>query len=262
MELNLQDKCALVTAASQGLGRACAEALAKEGAKVVICSRSTNRVSKAADEIASVTGSEVTGFICDLTKHQDIQKLVADTRKYLGRIDILVFNYGNPPPGSFFDLNLKQWREGMGLCFWPAIHLCRPIISEMQERRWGRIIFISSIFAKEPDSNYVVSSTLRAGLLGLAKCLARDMATYGVTINTILPGYFNTPLLRQLAEKEALQLGKNTEQVLQEWTATVPVGQLGDPHKLGKLVTFLSSDLAAHITGTTISMDGDILRGF
>lgn len=261
MELNLKDKCVLVTAASQGLGRVCAEALATEGARVAVCSRSMQRITKAANEIAAITGSEVAGFACDLTNPEDIERLVTETRERFGQIDILVFNHGNLSPGSFFDVGIEQWQEGLNLSLWPAIHLCRAVIPEMRERHWGRIIFISSIFAKEPDPGYIVSSTLRVSLLGLAKCLARELAPYQVTVNTVLPGYFDTPLVRQLAVEQAQKLGKEARQVLQEWTDMLPTGVLPQPSALGSLVAWLSSKQALNITGTAVMSDGGLLKG-
>jgi 3-oxoacyl-[acyl-carrier protein] reductase len=184
MDLGLHGKVALVTAASRGLGRACAEALAAEGARVAICSRNEERITTTATEIRQQTGGEVIGFVCNMIKVEDIQRLVREVHERFGHIDILVFNHGNPPPGAFSNIALEQWHEGLNLCIWSAIHLFRSVLPIMKKQRWGRIIVISSIFAKEPDPDYVVSSTLRAGLLGLTKCLARELAPYQITVNT------------------------------------------------------------------------------
>lgn len=261
MDLNLKGKCALVTAASQGLGRACAEALAAEGARVAICSRSSERITRAASEIAAITASEVKGFVCDLTNSSHIQQLVLETRKHFGQVDILVFNHGNLPPGSFYTVSDEQWQRSLEACLWSAIHLCRALTFEMEKQMWGRIIFISSMFAMEPDPTFVVSSTLRGGLLGLAKCLARELAAYRITVNTVLPGYFDTPLLRQLASEQGRRLGKEAEQVLKDWTDILPSRILPKPLVLGQLVSWLSSEKASNITGTTITSDGGLRKG-
>jgi len=261
MELGLRNKCALVTAASQGLGRACAEALAREGAQVAICSRSMERITRAADEINLKTGDKVLGFVCDITQADDIERLVTEVRSQLGHIDILVFNHGNPPPGSFLELDIEQWKAGLALCLWPAIRMCQFVVPEMKSRHYGRIIFISSIFAKEPDHNYVISSTLRSGLLGFAKCIARDLASYSITVNTVLAGYFDTPLLKQVAESHAIKFQKKLQQVVQEWANMIPTKTLADPLSLGQLVAWLSSSQANNLTGVAIPIDGGLING-
>lgn len=260
MELGLSDKCVLVTGASQGLGRACAEALAAEGARIAICSRSMSRITKAADGIADTAGSEVIGFVCDLTNPKDIQRLISQTQEHFGHIDALVFNHGNPPPGSFFDISIERWQEGLNISLWPAIHLCRAVIPAMKEQHWGRIIFISSTFAKEPDPNYVISSTLRAGLLGLAKCLSRELAPYQITVNTVLAGYFDTPLIRQLAAEVGRRVRKDDKQILQEWANMSPSRTMCEPFALGQLVAWLSSEQAHNVTGTAVTSDGGLLK--
>jgi 3-oxoacyl-[acyl-carrier protein] reductase len=261
MDLGLHGKVALVTAASRGLGRACAEALAAEGARVAICSRNEERITTTAAEIQQQTGSEVIGFVCDVTKVEDIQRLIREIHERFGHIDILVFNHGNPPPGAFSNIALEQWHEGLNLCIWSAIHLFRSVLPIMKKQRWGRIIVISSIFAKEPDPDYVVSSTLRAGLLGLTKCLARELAPYQITVNTVLAGYFDTPLVRQLAAEEAQRKGKPVQQVLQEWANIVPTATIPPPLELGQLVAWLSSEQARNVTGIAIPIDGGMLKG-
>lgn len=261
MDLNLKNKFALVTAASSGLGLACAEALAKEGVSVAICSHNLERITKVANEIANKTGSNVKGFFCDLTDTNNINLLLTEIKKYFGKIEIFVFNHGNLPPGPFSVVNIEQWYEGISMCLSSAIQICHSLIPDMKKNQWGRIIFISSIFAKEPDSNYVVSSTLRSGLLSLSKCLAREFASYGITVNTVLPGYFNTPLLRCLAEKEGIQSGKDIQHVLNEWANNIPSKKFLNPDKLGMLVAFLSSDLADYISGASIVIDGCNLKG-
>ena len=260
MDLGLQGKVALVTAASQGLGRACAEALAAEGVRVAICSRSRDRVTAAAIKISRQTGGEVEGFVCDLTKKCDIKHLVTQVYNSFGAIDVLVFNHGNPPPGSFGNVGLEQWQQGLNLCLWPAIHLCHAVVPIMKEKRWGRIIFISSVFAKEPDPNYIVSSTLRAGLLGFAKCLALELAPYQITVNTVLAGYFDTPLVRNLAKEEGRKRGVSTNQVLKQWTRLLPTGVMPKPLVLGQLVAWLCSEQAFNITGAAIPSDAGLLK--
>jgi len=261
MDLNLKDRCALVTAASQGLGRACAEALALEGARVAICSRNRGRVNRTANEIAKKAKVEVFGFVCDLKNSEDVGRLVSECREHLGRVDIFVFNHGNLLPGSFSDIGIEEWQEGLNICLWPAIHLSRSLMPEMKKQRWGRIIFISSIFAKEPNPEYVLSSTLRAGLLGFAKCLAHEVAPYRITVNTVLAGYFDTPLVRRLAKDRARLLGKDIREVQEEWAAMLPTRIIPEPLALGHLVGWLSSEKAHNVTSTTVVSDGGLVKG-
>ena len=256
MNLNLKGKCALVTAASRGLGRACAEALALEGADVAICSRNIEQIRKTANEISINTGGNVRGFVCDLANSNDIDLLLSELRTHFKKIDILVFNNGNLPPGSFSQVNMEQWHLGISMCLMPAIQLCNALISNMKENNWGRIIFINSIFAKEPDPNYIISSTLRSGLLNFAKCIARELATNSITVNSVLPGYFETPLLRSLAEEEGTRINKDARHVLNVWANMIPTNKLANPDQLGYLVAFLSSDLSENISGASIPIDG------
>jgi len=258
MKLKLENKCALVTAASQGLGRASAEALAQEGAKVIICSRNEKRIIQTANEITKKTGNKVTGLVCDLTKFDDIKKMIQSIYDLFENIDILIFNHGNLPPGSFENLNINHWRNGLSLSLWPAIHLCQSLIPKMKIQNWGRIIFISSIYAKEPDPRFIISSSYRAGLLGFAKCLASELAINKVTVNTVLAGYYDTPLLREIASKTAIVTEKTVETVLTEWTKTIPTKFLPDSSSLGELVAWLASENSFNITGTAITSDGGL----
>ncbi len=261
MDLGLANKVALVTAASRGLGYACAMALATEGAHVAICSRSKTRVRAAASRISKATGSKVIGIQTDLTREEQLPRLVREVEKVLGSIDIFVFNTGNPPAGDFASASDKDWALGFSLCLRAPIVLCRLILPKMRKRTFGRIIFLSSIFAQEPDKGYVVSSTLRAGLGALSKCLAREAGQDGVSVNLVCPGYFDTPLLHELARKQAKKLGKSSKQVLLEWGKLSPAGQLGTPSHLGALVALLASSQAGYIQGAAVPIDGGALHG-
>lgn len=260
MDLELTNKVALVTAASRGLGYACAMALAAEGAHVAICSRSKTRVRAAASRISKTTGSKVIGIQTDLTREEQLPRLVREVENVLGPIDIFVFNTGNPPAGDFASSADKDWVLGVSLCLRPPIVLCRLILPKMRKRKFGRIIFLSSIFAQEPDKGYVVSSTLRAGLGALSKCLAREAGQDGVSVNLVCPGYFDTPLLQELAGKHARALGKSSERVLSDWGKLSPAGRLGNPAHLGALVALLASPQGAYIQGAALPIDGGALH--
>ncbi len=262
MDLSIKGKNAIVTGASYGLGYACAKALAIEGANVAICARDANKIAAAALEIAEASGSVVKGIACDLTIESELQFLVDEAKAALGPIDILVVSTGHPPTHPFSVATDDHWKLGTDLVLRPPIVLTRFLLKEMQSRSYGRVIYIGSIFGLEPEKTSVVQSTLRTGLNALAKCIATEVAASGVTVNVICPGYFDTPLVRDLAKQYAVSQSKSVDAVLDEWASYSPVQRFGKPDDLGALVAFLSSPRAEFITGTTITIDGGALRQY
>jgi 3-oxoacyl-[acyl-carrier protein] reductase len=262
MELNLKGKRALVTGASYGLGFACAEALAKEGVDVVVSSRNEAKIQAAASTIATATGARSFGVAADLTRDQDLERLVTESEKLLGNIDILVVSTGHPPTYPFSVATDEHWKLGNDLLLRPPILLTRLLLKGMQERRYGRIIFIGSIFGLEPEKTSVVQSTLRTGLNALAKCIASEVAPDGVTVNVICPGYFDTPLVRELAGQYATSQNVTVEAVLDDWANYSPVKRFGKPEDLGALVAFIASPRAEFMTGTAVTIDGGAVRQY
>lgn len=260
MDLELEGKVALVTAASQGLGFGCASALASEGARVAICARDKERVEAAARDISQRSGATVVGFEADVTSRDDLSRFVRDTEAALGTIDILVCNTGNPPGGHLLDTGDEDWDRGLSLVLRPAITLTQLVVPGMRDRGFGRVLFISSAYGLEPNPDSVISSTLRAGLHALAKCAARDVGGDGVCVNVVCPGYFNTPLLEEYARKEASTGGGLAAEILERWGKGAPAGRLGAPADLGALVTFLASPRSGYIQGTVVAIDGGMLR--
>src|SRR5436190_583414 len=200
MDLGLKDKVALVDAASRGLGRAVAEELAAEGASLLLCSRSEEAINKAANEIAQATGAKVLAVAADVSKPDDVAKLTQFGIERFGRIDILVTNAGGPPAGQFESLSQEQWEAAMRLTLFSAVELARQVLPGMKERRWGRILNITSIAVKQPVDNLMLSNSLRAAVTGLARTLANEVATSGVTVNNVMPGYTRTERLEELAQ--------------------------------------------------------------
>lgn len=262
MDLELKGKTALVTGASHGLGHACARVLAQEGADLVICSRKKDKIKAAANEISRKSGSKVIGLDCDLTKDDQMQKLVESTQRELGHIDILVVSTGHPPTYAFSKATDEHWSEGNALVLRPPIVLSRLVLESMRKRKYGRIIFIGSIFGLEAEKTSVVQSTLRTGLNALAKCIASEVAADGVTVNVICPGYFYTPLVKELAGQYAEMMNSTTEEILGTWQSFSPSKKFGKPDDLGALVAFLSSPRAEFITGTTVTIDGGAVKRF
>jgi len=261
MNLSIKGKIVLVTAASRGLGFACAQALAAEGAKVAIAARHKKQITSVARDLASRYKTTVVGIDGDVTQEKSLQRMVQVTEKRLGEIDILVMGTGHLPSGSFGKVSDVDWQLGLNLTIQPAIVLSRLVLPGMRKRKFGRIIFLSSVFALEPDAGYVISSTYRAGLSALAKCLSNEVAADGVTVNVIAPGYYDTPLLDELAVKKAAAVGSSAKQVLTDWGKLSPTKRLGSPDELGAVVALLASPKAAFIQGVTLPVDGGFTKG-
>jgi 3-oxoacyl-[acyl-carrier protein] reductase len=261
MDLHLKGKRALITGASYGLGYACADVLAGEGVNVAICARDEEKITAAAKEIADRHQVKTAGISADLTKQEDLERLVKEARKQLGGVDILVVSTGHPPTYPFTSATDQHWDLGNQLVLRPPIVLTRLVLEEMQYRKYGRIIFIGSIFGLEAEKSSVVQSTLRTGLNALAKCIASEVAQDGITVNVICPGYFETPLVHDLAKQYA-DTHNSVEEVLNEWRAYSPVKCFGKPEDLGALVAFLASPRGEFMTGTTVTMDGGAVRKY
>jgi 3-oxoacyl-[acyl-carrier protein] reductase len=262
MKLNLEGKNALITAASYGLGFFCAEALAREKASVAICSRDPKRITDAANSIALTTGSKAHAIPGDLTVESDIARIIQEAEDALGTIDILVLSTGHPPTYPFSQATDAHWQRGIDLILKPAIALSRAVIPKMKAQGYGRLVFIGSIFGLEPERSSIVQSTLRTGLNSFSKCIASEFAADGITSNVICPGYFDTPLVRDLAKKYALETNTSVEAVLDDWRTFAPVKKFGKPEDLGDLVAFIASPRGEFINGTSITIDGGALRQY
>jgi 3-oxoacyl-[acyl-carrier protein] reductase len=260
MDLGLNNKVALVVASSTGLGRAVAEELAKEGASLIICSRNTERITKTAAEIADATGAHVLAVTADVSLPTDVQRLVESGLARFGRIDILVTNGGGPPAGKFESLTTEQWEAATNLILFGAIELARQVLPGMRERRWGRILNITSICVKQPVDNLVLSNSLRAGLTGFARTLANEVAADNITVNNILPGYTRTERVEELANMMAEKQGITAQEFKTKWEAEIPMRRLGEPHEFAALAAFLVSERASYITGTSIQVDGGWIK--
>ena len=261
MNLGLKDRVAIVAAASQGLGKACALELAREGAKVVICARDAEAVAATAAEISAATGGEVTWMAIDLTDPVQIRHLANETVRRYSRIDILVTNAGGPPPGYFDDLDDEAWLTAHQLTLMSAVRLIRAVLPAMRVQQWGRIVNVTSISVKQPIDNLVLSNVYRPGVVGLAKTLSAQVATDGITVNNVAPGHTRTARVVQLNKARAAREGKTVDEVLAETASSFPMQRMGEPEELAALVAFLASERASYITGTTIQVDGGAYRG-
>lgn len=260
MDLGLKNKVALVAAGSRGLGRAVAEELAAEGASLVLCARDQKTLTETAAAIAEQSNAHVLAVPADVTVIDDIKRVVESGNERFGHIDILVTNAGGPPAGRFEQLTREHWDDAIRLTLMSAVELTRQVLPGMKERRWGRILNITSIAVKQPVENLLLSNSLRAGLTGFARTLANEVAADGITVNNILPGYTRTERLDELAQMMADKQGISSDQFRGKWEAEIPMGRLGEPREFAALVTFLASERASYITGTSIQVDGGWIK--
>ncbi|HOP07079.1 MAG TPA: SDR family oxidoreductase [candidate division Zixibacteria bacterium] len=257
MELGLKGKRALVTGASAGLGMAAAIALTMEGVEVTINGRYGDRLNEAAKKIEKTTGHKPQTVTGDVSNIVDVNNILASA----GEVDILVANAGGPPPGAFLDHTAETWRDATDLVLHSAVGLTRGVLDGMIKKGWGRVIYITSVGVFQPVDELVLSNATRAGVTGLCKTLSNTYADKGITFNCVCPGYTATERLINLAKSRAEKAGKSPEEIIDGIAANIPARRVGQPEELAALITFLSSDKAAYITGTSIPVDGGYHRG-
>ena len=260
MNLGLQNRVALVAAASRGLGRAIAEELAAEGAAVVLCARGEGAIAATRDAIAA-TGAPVVSVAADLATVEGIDRVARAAHDAFGRVDVLVTNAGGPPSGPFEAHDWAAWQRAVDLTLRSAIELTRAVLPGMRERKWGRIINVTSITVRQPVDNLILSNSIRAAVTGFARTLANEVATDGITVNNILPGWTRTERVEELAAANAKREGTTREVMLERIAAQIPMHRLGEPREFAALAAFLASDRASYITGQSIAVDGGWIRG-
>ncbi len=262
MDLGLRGRVAVVCAASSGLGKAAAAGFLREGAHVVICSRSKTRLRAAAKELSAIDSStRVLPVVADLTRARDVKMLVGEAVKTFGRVDILVTNSGGPPVATFPQLDDARWEDGITLNLMSTIRCIREVLPHMRKRKWGRIVNITSITAKQPAADLVVSSTVRPGILGLAKVLAAQYGRDGILINSVAPGYIDTDRQKEISESRAAEKHVTREQYMHDLAQEVPLKRYGEAEELANVIVFLASERASFVTGATISVDGGLSKG-
>jgi 3-oxoacyl-[acyl-carrier protein] reductase len=261
MDLGLSGRPALVAAASRGMGFAAARSLAREGARVAICSRDRGAVESARDRIAEETGREVHALVADVAEAGDVERFVREGAEAAGGCQILVPNAGGPPPGSAAAAPDEDWLAGLELTFLSVARMCRAALPLMREAGYGRIVAISSLVVKQPEPSLAISNAVRLAVTGFLRTLAWEAARDGVTVNAVLPSSVLTDRHRDLAGRRADESGRTLDKQLAEDAAAVPVGRLGDPAEVGDLVAFLASERAAFLTGLQVQADGGLYRG-
>lgn len=257
MDLGLRGKAALVTAASQGMGRACAMGLAAEGARVLMCARTEADVRAAADEVRSKTGAEVIAMRADVTRPPDVTALVARAREAFGGVDILVANCGGPPRGGLEEMSDAQWHGALDVSLLSVVRLIRETLPSMRERRWGRILTIQSVSVKQPVEGLLLSNAIRPGVAGLAKTLAPELGKHNITINVVCPGRIMT----QRFLGGARYAGLPEDEYVKQSIGDIPLGRIGTPEEFANVTVFLASERASYVTGVVLQVDGGLVRG-
>ncbi len=261
MDLHLQDRVAAVAGASAGLGFASALTLAQEGCKVALCSRRPDRLQEAAALIRTETKVEVLVVPADMGTPSGPIEFVQRTVQHFGQLDIAVANAGGPPSGPFAAKSDAEWEYAVQLNLLSAVRMFRTALPTIQKSDQGRLIAITSMSAKHPLENMVLSNATRAGVHGIVKTLSREVADTGITVNAVCPGVTKTDRLEELAQQEAEQTGITVAEAHAKRAATVPMGRLGDPMEFGAAVAFLCSRQAAFISGVGLLVDGGFMGG-
>lgn len=260
MDFQIKGKTVLVTAASKGIGRATAELFIKEGCKVAICSSNKENLMKAATELKKQFSIEPLWEVCNINNPQDIENLIKYVNNELGSVDILVNNCGGPAPGFFEDLDESKWSDAFDQVLMSAVRFIKQVLPAMKEKHWGRIINITSISVKQPIENLLLSNAFRNAVTALAKTVSSEVGKYNITINNVAPGYTLTSRIYELAVERAKKSGESHEHVLAMMANEVPMKRLARPDEVAAAVVFLASEITGYITGSTIGVDGGIIK--
>jgi 3-oxoacyl-[acyl-carrier protein] reductase len=261
VDLGLKGKAAAVAAASRGLGRAAAHALAAEGAMVAVCGRDRSRIDEAARAIARETGARTLPLVADVGSAEDCRRFVEEAASAFGRLDVLVTNTGGPRPGGFEAVSEEAWDEAYRVTLANVVNLVRAAVPHMRKNRWGRIVHIASLSAKQPIDGLALSNAFRPAIVGLAKTLANELGRDGILVNTVCPGYTRTDRLDEVVQARARKADTTPDKVLADLAAAAPLGRIAEPVELASVVAFLCSERASYLTGVTLQVDGGAYRG-
>jgi len=261
MDLRINGKTAVVTAASRGLGRAVAENLASEGADLVICARNKETIEQTAREIGDKYGTRVFPFACDVTDKERIGQMRKVVEKELGTCHMLFVNAGGPPPGTVESFDDADFRKALELNLISTINVVNSFLPHMIQQKWGRILACTSISVKQPLGGLALSNVSRAGVVSFIKTLSDQVGKFNITANTIAPGYIMTERVVSLITGRSEKEGRDYEEIRKEIEGQIPVGKIGSPGEFGAFAAFLLSDIASYITGVTYLIDGGMYRG-
>ncbi|MEI7590536.1 MAG: SDR family oxidoreductase [Deltaproteobacteria bacterium] len=261
MDLGIKNKVALIAGGSMGLGLATAKRLATEGAKIAICALDDDSLPMAKKEIEAETGAEVIAIPADVSKSKEAKNFVQEAYKRFGSVDILINNAGGPPAMQFLEIDENLWEQGFHLNLLSTIVMTKEAVPIMKAKKWGRIINMTSISVKQPIDGLILSNTIRAGVIGFAKSLSNELASYNITVNNVCPGYTMTERVRSLAVTVAKKQNTTPEAIIKGWEDSIPMKRLGTPEEFAALVAFLASESAGYITGAAIQIDGGWYKG-
>ncbi|HJP60345.1 MAG TPA: SDR family oxidoreductase, partial [Gemmatimonadaceae bacterium] len=247
MDLGLRGKVALVSASSKGLGRAIAEELAAEGANLVLCARGEDALRETAESIRKTNGGvKVVAVAADVSRQEGVDQVSKTAFDSFGRVDVLVTNSGGPPSGSFDSFTPEMWDSATRLLLFSAVGFARAVLPGMKERRWGRLLNVTSIAVKQPIDGLMLSNSLRAAVTGFARTLANEVAPFNITVNNIMPGYTRTDRVEELARANSQKTGASLKDVYARWEKEIPMGRLGEPREFAALAAFLASERASY----------------
>ena len=253
MDLGIENRVALVMGASSGIGRAAAESLAREGARVAAASRSSDRIEQTAAELSSGTGADVRPFTADTDAPETLPDLVQSVREALGPVEILVANTGGPPAGDPLSFGREQWEGAYRSLVLAPMALIEAVVPEMRARGWGRIVNVTSTATKEPIPGLLLSNSHRPAAVGAFKTLSRELGKDGILLNSVAPGRIATARIASMAGTPLEQLRSNPQ-------PDIPVGRLGEPREMGDVIAFLCSERASYVTGVSLTVDGGLTR--
>lgn len=260
MDLGFKDKVALIAASSKGLGRATAGLIAAEGARVVISGREPETLRATAEEIDAKSGAKVAHNVADLTRDEDIKKLVQRTAEQFGGLDALVTNAGGPPAGGFEEFGNEDWQKAFELNLMSVVRLIREALPHLRRSDSPRIVNFTSSSIKQPIENLLLSNVFRTAVLGLSKSLSTELAPDGILVNTLGPGRIATDRLFSLDERRAQNMGVTVEEVRRRSVSRIPLGRYGEPEEFARVAAFLASPANTYVTGQALLVDGGMVK--
>lgn len=260
MELGIVDQVAMVMGASRGLGKAVAQELLREGARVALCARNADYLDDAVEELAGAGRERILAVKADVTDPAQVRRFVDETLTVFGRINILVLNAGGPKPGGFADLKPEDWTAAAQLTLQSAVEMLYAVVPVMRAQRSGSIVAITSFTVKTPLENLILSNAVRMAVIGLVKSLADELGPCGIRVNAVLPGWTRTERVDQLLRARAEKKGTTPEDEYEAITSAIPLGRMARPQEFARAVAFLASPAASYIHGVSLPVDGGLIR--